>query len=166
MVAIFAPAKAFDTGANDHLAIWVVKNYLEAGYSVHLLICKDVILSTIPVRDNVEARTSQANSVFPGAVKYMLDIIILSAGSTKVGEDPKQRDLPELIGAVSDGIMALLPFLGTHLHLFLRAAPLTNSHHYVNKNSYCQDYGNDLTKAPVVFARLGDGAIVMDLESS
>jgi hypothetical protein len=134
--------------------------YFEAGYSVHLLICKDVVLSTIPVKDNVEARTSQANSVFPGAVKYMLVTIILSA------EDPKQRDLPELIGAVSDGIMASFPFLGTHLHLFLRAAPLTNNHHYVNKNSYCQDYSNDLTKAPVVFARLGDGAIAMDLESS
>src|SRR5260370_30778208 len=34
MVAISAPAKVLVTGANGYLAIWVVKKYLEAGYSV------------------------------------------------------------------------------------------------------------------------------------
>jgi hypothetical protein len=34
MVAISAPAKVLVTGANGYLATWVVKKYLEAGYSV------------------------------------------------------------------------------------------------------------------------------------
>jgi nucleoside-diphosphate-sugar epimerase len=34
MVAISAPAKVLVTGANGFLAVWVVKKYLEAGYSV------------------------------------------------------------------------------------------------------------------------------------
>ena len=34
MVAISPPAKVLVTGANGYLATWVVKKYLEAGYSV------------------------------------------------------------------------------------------------------------------------------------
>ena len=34
MVAISSPAKVLVTGANGYLATWVVKKYLEAGYSV------------------------------------------------------------------------------------------------------------------------------------
>ncbi|KAH9973392.1 D-lactaldehyde dehydrogenase [Russula compacta] len=34
MVAISPPAKVLVTGANGYLAVWVVKKYLEAGYSV------------------------------------------------------------------------------------------------------------------------------------
>jgi len=34
MVAISPPAKVLVTGANGYLAIWIVKKYLEAGYSV------------------------------------------------------------------------------------------------------------------------------------
>ena len=34
MVAISAPAKILVTGANGYLATWVIKKYLEAGYSV------------------------------------------------------------------------------------------------------------------------------------
>ncbi len=34
MVAISAPAKVLVTGANGYLATWVVKKYLEVGYSV------------------------------------------------------------------------------------------------------------------------------------
>jgi hypothetical protein len=34
MVAIPSPAKVLVTGANGYLATWVVKKYLEAGYSV------------------------------------------------------------------------------------------------------------------------------------
>jgi nucleoside-diphosphate-sugar epimerase len=34
MVAISTPAKVLVTGANGYLATWVVKKYLEAGYSV------------------------------------------------------------------------------------------------------------------------------------
>ena len=34
MVAISAPAKVLVTGANGYLATWVLKKYLEAGYSV------------------------------------------------------------------------------------------------------------------------------------
>src|SRR6266851_5869921 len=34
MVAVSSPAKVLVTGANGYLAVWVVKNYLEAGYSV------------------------------------------------------------------------------------------------------------------------------------
>lgn len=34
MVAIPPPAKVLVTGANGYLAVWVVKKYLEAGYSV------------------------------------------------------------------------------------------------------------------------------------
>jgi nucleoside-diphosphate-sugar epimerase len=34
MVAISAPAKILLTGANGYLATWIVKKYLEAGYSV------------------------------------------------------------------------------------------------------------------------------------
>ena len=46
---------------------------------------------------------------------------------------------------------------------FLRVAPITNSYDYVNEISQRQDYGNDLTKAPCVFARLNDRVIPMDL---
>jgi len=34
MVAVSLPAKVLVTGANGYLATWVVKKYLEAGYSV------------------------------------------------------------------------------------------------------------------------------------
>ena len=34
MVAVSSPAKVLITGANGYLAVWVVKKYLEAGYSV------------------------------------------------------------------------------------------------------------------------------------
>jgi nucleoside-diphosphate-sugar epimerase len=34
MVAVSSPAKVLVTGANGYLAVWVVKKYLEAGYSV------------------------------------------------------------------------------------------------------------------------------------
>ena len=34
MVAVSPPAKVLVTGANGYLATWVVKKYLEAGYSV------------------------------------------------------------------------------------------------------------------------------------
>jgi nucleoside-diphosphate-sugar epimerase len=34
MVAVSPPAKVLVTGANGYLAVWVVKKYLEAGYSV------------------------------------------------------------------------------------------------------------------------------------
>jgi nucleoside-diphosphate-sugar epimerase len=34
MTAISPPAKVLVTGANGFLAVWVVKKYLEAGYSV------------------------------------------------------------------------------------------------------------------------------------
>jgi nucleoside-diphosphate-sugar epimerase len=34
MVAISPPSKVLVTGANGYLATWVVKKYLEAGYSV------------------------------------------------------------------------------------------------------------------------------------
>jgi nucleoside-diphosphate-sugar epimerase len=34
MVAVSAPAKVLVTGANGYLAVWVVKKYLEAGYTV------------------------------------------------------------------------------------------------------------------------------------
>jgi nucleoside-diphosphate-sugar epimerase len=34
MVAVSSPAKVLVTGANGYLAVWVIKNYLEAGYSV------------------------------------------------------------------------------------------------------------------------------------
>jgi nucleoside-diphosphate-sugar epimerase len=34
MVAISPPAKVLITGANSYLATWVLKKYLEAGYSV------------------------------------------------------------------------------------------------------------------------------------
>ena len=34
MVAISSPAKVLITGANGYLATWVIKKYLEAGYSV------------------------------------------------------------------------------------------------------------------------------------
>ena len=34
MVAISPPAKVLVTGANGYLATWVLKKYLEAGYSV------------------------------------------------------------------------------------------------------------------------------------
>jgi nucleoside-diphosphate-sugar epimerase len=34
MVAVASPAKVLVTGANGYLATWVVKSYLEAGYSV------------------------------------------------------------------------------------------------------------------------------------
>jgi hypothetical protein len=45
-------------------------------------------------------------------------------------------------------------FFGTPL--FLRGMPITNSHDYVNENSQRQDYSDDLTKAPCIFARLDD----------
>ena len=41
---------------------------------------------------------------------------------------------------------------------------VTNSRHYVNENSQGQDYSDDLTEPPFVFARLNVGAIVRDLE--
>jgi nucleoside-diphosphate-sugar epimerase len=34
MVAVSSPAKVLVTGANGYLAAWIVKKYLEAGYSV------------------------------------------------------------------------------------------------------------------------------------
>ncbi len=34
MVAVSPPAKVLVTGANGYLAVWIVKKYLEAGYSV------------------------------------------------------------------------------------------------------------------------------------
>ena len=34
MVAVSSPAKVLITGANGYLGVWVVKKYLEAGYSV------------------------------------------------------------------------------------------------------------------------------------
>ena len=34
MVAVSSPAKVLVTGANGYLAVWVVKKYLEAGYSI------------------------------------------------------------------------------------------------------------------------------------
>ncbi len=34
MVAVSPPAKVLVTGANGYLAVWTVKKYLEAGYSV------------------------------------------------------------------------------------------------------------------------------------
>jgi nucleoside-diphosphate-sugar epimerase len=34
MVAVSPPARVLVTGANGYLAVWVVKKYLEAGYSV------------------------------------------------------------------------------------------------------------------------------------
>jgi hypothetical protein len=34
MVAVSSPAKVLVTGANGYLAVWTVKKYLEAGYSV------------------------------------------------------------------------------------------------------------------------------------
>jgi len=52
-------------------------------------------------------------------------------------------------------------FIGTPL--FLRVVPITKSSDYVNEYSQCQDYSDDLTKAPCVFTRLDDGAIGMDL---
>jgi hypothetical protein len=70
-------------------------------------------------------------------------IIILSAADNVGHEDPNQRDLPELIGAVSwlDGIMALylgiMNFFGTPL--FLRVVPITNGFDYVKENSQRQD---------------------------
>jgi hypothetical protein len=40
--------------------------------------------------------------------------------------------------------------------LFLRVLPIANSCDYVDKISKRQDYSDDLTKAPCVFARLDD----------
>ena len=44
-------------------------------------------------------------------------------------------------------------------------APLTNSCQYVDAHSQGQDYSNDLTEPPLVFAGLYDWAIAMDLET-
>ena len=46
-----------------------------------------------------------------------------------------------------------------------RPIPLTNSRHYINENTQGQDYSDDLTKPPIVFASLDDWAIVIDLKS-
>jgi hypothetical protein len=48
---------------------------------------------------------------------------------------------------------------------FLRP-PLTNGHDYVNENSQSQDYSDELTEAPGVFAGLDDRAIARDLVSA
>src|SRR6267154_518758 len=57
--------------------------------------------------------------------------------------------------------VGIVNFFGTPS--FPRVEPIKNSCDYVNENSQRQDYGDDLTKAPCVFARLDDGAVPMDL---
>ena len=44
--------------------------------------------------------------------------------------------------------------------------PLANGHHHVNENPYSQDYSDELTEAPNVFAGLDVRVIASDLESS
>ena len=47
MVAVSSPAKVLVTGSNGYLAVWIVKKYLEVGYSVRGTVrslCKSAFL--------------------------------------------------------------------------------------------------------------------------
>lgn len=81
---------------------------------------------------------------------------------------PNQEDSPrtdtgtvsrlDVIVALYLGIMGLFGTLS-----FLRVTPITNCSDYINEISQRQNYSDDLTEAPCVFARLDNGAIPMDL---
>ena len=117
--------------------------------------------SPIPVRDNVATRTAQEEFGSPRCSIVHACNNYPVRWADKVGhEDPNQADLSQSRSeALSrlDGIIALylgnMNFFGTPLFLSV-AAPITNSYDYVNENSQCQDYSDDLTKTPRVFARL------------
>ena len=80
---------------------------------------------------------------------------VVQCGSSWGGEEgPKQGDLLELTRAVwAASYPGFKTIFGRYMFL---CAPLTNSHHHVNETSQNQDYRDDLTEAPGVFARLND----------
>jgi hypothetical protein len=115
----------------------------------------------IPVRDNVAARTPQEKFGFPRcSIVHACDNYPVHLADNVGHGDPNQWNRGDW-GRCRGWKAFLALYLGITMDssgtpLFLRVLPIANSSDYVDKISKRQDYSDDLTKAPRVFARLDD----------